>query len=196
MNFSSNRKLPPSLQHRQCRLPLLQQPLPPPTPLFCRGHSLQMVATPSSVIVTADYAANIVSLSHTHQVISLKLKNTNYLYWRMQMKPYLLGKEFSSLLMVQTLVCKTSERKIINWLVSCTTKEFVTLDWVIKKFTWNILILFLSLCKNFRIFGEIQKFEKNYNLTSFMLLDVIFNPTIRLSWNFMRNLKIYWIKSS
>jgi hypothetical protein len=33
-----------------------------------------MVATPSSVIVTADYAANIVSLSHTHQVISLKLK--------------------------------------------------------------------------------------------------------------------------
>jgi len=27
----------------------------------------------------------------THQVISLKLTNINYLYWRMQMKPYLLG---------------------------------------------------------------------------------------------------------
>ena len=36
-------------------------------------------------------AVAIVSLSHTHQVISLKLTNTNYLYWRMQMKPYLLG---------------------------------------------------------------------------------------------------------
>ena len=34
---------------------------------------------------------SIVSLSNTHQVVSLKLTTTNYLYWRMQMKPYLLG---------------------------------------------------------------------------------------------------------
>ena len=40
---------------------------------------------------SASSAVAIVSLSHTHQVISLKLTNTNYLYWRMQMKPYLLG---------------------------------------------------------------------------------------------------------
>lgn len=99
-----SRKLPPSLQHQRCRFPLLPQPLPPPTPMFCRGHSLQMGATPlfnptnspllqpsSSAAATADSVANIVSLSHTHQVISLKLTNTNYLYWRMQMKPYLLG---------------------------------------------------------------------------------------------------------
>jgi len=33
----------------------------------------------------------IVPLSNTHQVVSLKLMNTNYLYWRMQMKPYLFG---------------------------------------------------------------------------------------------------------
>jgi hypothetical protein len=33
----------------------------------------------------------IVPLANTHQVVSLKLMNTNYLYWRMQMKPYLLG---------------------------------------------------------------------------------------------------------
>jgi hypothetical protein len=39
----------------------------------------------------ASTAASIISLSHTHQVISLKLTNTNYLYWRMQMLPYLLG---------------------------------------------------------------------------------------------------------
>jgi len=39
----------------------------------------------------ASTVASIISLSHTHQVISLKLTNTNYLYWRMQMLPYLLG---------------------------------------------------------------------------------------------------------
>jgi hypothetical protein len=34
---------------------------------------------------------DIVALSNTHQVVSLKLTTTNYLYWRMQMKSYLLG---------------------------------------------------------------------------------------------------------
>jgi hypothetical protein len=34
---------------------------------------------------------SIVALSNTHQVVSLKLTTTNYLYWRMQIKPYLLG---------------------------------------------------------------------------------------------------------
>jgi hypothetical protein len=33
----------------------------------------------------------IIVLSNTYQVVSLKLTTTNYLYWRMQMKPYLLG---------------------------------------------------------------------------------------------------------
>jgi hypothetical protein len=33
----------------------------------------------------------IVMLSNTHQMVSLKLTTTNYLYWRMQMKPYLIG---------------------------------------------------------------------------------------------------------
>jgi hypothetical protein len=45
----------------------------------------------SSAEATAASAMAIVSISHTHQVISLKLTNTNYLYWRIQMKPYLLG---------------------------------------------------------------------------------------------------------
>ena len=40
---------------------------------------------------TAASAVANVSLSHTHQVIFLKLTNTNYLYWRMQMKLCLLG---------------------------------------------------------------------------------------------------------
>jgi len=35
----------------------------------------------------------IVPFSNTHQVVSLKLTNTNYLYWRMQMRPYLLGQD-------------------------------------------------------------------------------------------------------
>ena len=42
----------------------------------------------SICIVTA-----IISLSHTHQVISLKLTNINYLYWCMQMMLYLLDQE-------------------------------------------------------------------------------------------------------
>jgi len=33
----------------------------------------------------------IIPLSNTQQVISLRLSNTNFLYWRMQMKPFLLG---------------------------------------------------------------------------------------------------------
>ena len=35
--------------------------------------------------------SSIIVLSNTHQVVSLKLTNTNYLHWRMQMKSYLLG---------------------------------------------------------------------------------------------------------
>ena len=46
---------------------------------------------PTSYIVVVSAAGSIISLSHTHQVISLKLTNTNYLYWRMQMLSYLLG---------------------------------------------------------------------------------------------------------
>jgi hypothetical protein len=33
----------------------------------------------------------IIPLPNTQQVISLKLSNTNFLYWRVQMKPFLLG---------------------------------------------------------------------------------------------------------
>jgi len=60
------------------------------------GHALinpnnTPLLQPSSDAVSATSVAIIVSLSHIHQVISLKLTNTNYLYWRMQMKSYLLG---------------------------------------------------------------------------------------------------------
>jgi hypothetical protein len=36
---------------------------------------------------------SIVALSNTHQVVSLKITTTNYLYWQIQMKPYLLGQD-------------------------------------------------------------------------------------------------------
>jgi hypothetical protein len=39
----------------------------------------------------ASPTASIISLPYTHQVVSLKLSNHNFLYWRMQMKPFLLG---------------------------------------------------------------------------------------------------------
>ena len=48
----------------------------------------RLILQPTSAASTV---ASIISLSHTHQVISLKLTNTNYLYWCMQMLPYLLG---------------------------------------------------------------------------------------------------------
>jgi hypothetical protein len=51
----------------------------------------RLLLQPMSDAAVVSAAASIISLSHTHQVISLKLTNTNYLYWRMQMLPYLLG---------------------------------------------------------------------------------------------------------
>jgi len=48
---------------------------------------LQLASDATSVFA----ATAIISFSHTHQVISLKLANTNYLYWCMQMMSYLLG---------------------------------------------------------------------------------------------------------
>jgi len=53
------------------------------------GEHLLLQPTFDAAVVSA--ATSIISLSHTHQVISLKLINTNYLYWRMQMLLYLLG---------------------------------------------------------------------------------------------------------
>jgi len=53
------------------------------------GERLLLQPTSGAAAVSA--AASIISLSHTHQVISLKLTNTNYLYWRMQILSYLLG---------------------------------------------------------------------------------------------------------
>jgi hypothetical protein len=49
----------------------------------------QVPAVPLPLMRT--HTTTIVPLANTHQVVSLKLTNTNYLYWRMQMKPYLLG---------------------------------------------------------------------------------------------------------
>jgi hypothetical protein len=51
----------------------------------------RLLLQPMSDAAAVSAAASIISLSHTHQVISLKLTNTNYLYWRIQMLSYLLG---------------------------------------------------------------------------------------------------------
>jgi hypothetical protein len=53
------------------------------------NSSSQVPAVPLPLMGT--HITTIVPLANTHQVVSLKLTNTNYLYWRMQMKPYLLG---------------------------------------------------------------------------------------------------------
>jgi hypothetical protein len=52
-------------------------------------HMFNVFAIPLHIMETQTTV--IVDLSNTHQVVSLKLTNINYLYWRMQMKSYLLG---------------------------------------------------------------------------------------------------------
>ena len=44
------------------------------------------------IVATVSTAKSvIIPLSNTQQVINLKLTNTNYLFWHMQMKPYLIS---------------------------------------------------------------------------------------------------------
>jgi hypothetical protein len=51
------------------------------------------MSVPAPLSISAALAAppTIIPLSNTQHVINLKLTNTNYLFWRMQMKPYLIG---------------------------------------------------------------------------------------------------------
>jgi len=53
---------------------------------------IELPQTSSLDVMTAmTKVSAIIPLPNTQQVISLKLSNTNFLYWRMQMKPFLLG---------------------------------------------------------------------------------------------------------
>ncbi|XP_073262717.1 uncharacterized protein [Populus alba] len=65
--------------------------LNPDNPLLNPDNAPLLPSSSAEITAASASAVAIVSLSHTHQVISMKLTNTNYLYWRMQMKPYLLG---------------------------------------------------------------------------------------------------------
>jgi hypothetical protein len=49
-----------------------------------------------SVIYGVSTTAAIIPIPKTHRVISLKLSNTNLMYWRMQMKPFLFGQSVYS----------------------------------------------------------------------------------------------------
>jgi hypothetical protein len=50
-----------------------------------------VLSSASAVTATVSSLAAIIPISKTQQVINLKLTNMNYLYWCMQMKPYLIG---------------------------------------------------------------------------------------------------------
>jgi hypothetical protein len=63
--------------------------LQPPLAEHVSDSSSQVSVVPLPLMGT--HTPAIVPLSNTHQVVSLKLTNTNYLYWRMQMKTYLLS---------------------------------------------------------------------------------------------------------
>ena len=64
-------------------------PQQPPLAELVSNSSSQVPAVP--LLLMGTHTTAIVPLANTHQVVSLKLTNINYLYWRMQMKPYLLG---------------------------------------------------------------------------------------------------------
>ena len=72
-----------------CSFPLTMAAIPSSAPIVSVLPGLPSVA--SIVPNTYLHGAAVVPLSNTHQVISLKLTTNNYLYWRMQIKPYLLG---------------------------------------------------------------------------------------------------------
>jgi len=76
----------PSLR---CSFPLTMAAIPSSAPIVSVLPGLP--STASIVPNTYFHGAMVVPLSNTHQVISLKLTTNNYLYWKMQMKPYLLG---------------------------------------------------------------------------------------------------------
>ena len=67
--------------------------LPLSTLVFSSPQFVELLLTAPLVADSApgSYLYFMVLLVHTKQVIPLKLSHNNYLYWRMQMKPYLLG---------------------------------------------------------------------------------------------------------
>ena len=67
----------------------LPQQQPPLLAEQNNDSSSHVFVVPLHIIGTSTSA--IVALSNIHQVVSLKLMNTNYLYWRMQMKTYFFG---------------------------------------------------------------------------------------------------------
>jgi hypothetical protein len=60
-------------------------PSSPNTNVSASSLNINAVMLPSVATVA------VIPLSNTQQVINLKLTNSNYLFWRMQMKPYLIG---------------------------------------------------------------------------------------------------------
>jgi len=62
----------------------LVAPVSTSVPVFTHNVALSASSVPAA-------PTTIIPLSNTQQVINLKLTNTNYLFWRIQMKLYLIG---------------------------------------------------------------------------------------------------------
>ena len=80
-------KLLQPTNHLQAASGVLRQQLQPSLAEHANDSSSHVSVVPLHIMGTQ--TPTIVALFNTHQVISLKLTNTSYLYWRMQMKPYL-----------------------------------------------------------------------------------------------------------
>jgi hypothetical protein len=146
----------------------------------------------SSAEVAAASSVAIVSLSHTHQVIYLKLTNTNYLYWRMQMKPYFLGQgvfgfvdgsnscPFPHILAVDGVSLQVSQhflrwkqqdRLILSALLSSLSMEVLHLvvDCPTSRSVWHTLEQALASTSNSRIMqlhGSLQDLRQGDDLVT------------------------------
>ncbi|KAJ6340305.1 hypothetical protein OIU77_008126 [Salix suchowensis] len=82
-------------------------------------------AAPDATIASSTAAPSLVPLSNTQQVISLKLTNNNYLFWRMQMKPYLIGQGVFSFVDGSTQCPSPYASDILHLVVDCPTSASV-----------------------------------------------------------------------
>ncbi|KAJ6733370.1 hypothetical protein OIU74_005177 [Salix koriyanagi] len=132
----------------------------------------------NAAMLTSATTAVIVPLSNTQQVINLKLTNNNYLYWRMQMKPYLIGQGVFSFVdgsnpcpsshaaaTATVLAWKQQDQLILSALLSSLSVEVLHL--VDLRQGDDSVTLFLQRAKG--LFDELAAAGRPISLTDFNL---------------------------
>ena len=171
------------------------------------SHSSQNSAATASnaAILSSAATAVIVPLSNTQQVINLKLTNNNYLYWRMQMKPYLIGQGVFSFVdgsnpcpsshaptTATVLAWKQQDQLILSALLSSLSVEVLHLvvDCSTSASVWNTLECALASPSNSRIMqlhGSLQDLRQGDDTVTLFLQRAkgLFDNWLRLADQFL-----------